>query len=172
MLHVEPITLKQANRLVKAMHRHHRPIQGNRWSIGAFDETGRCVGAVIVGRPVAYKTDQVHVAEVTRLVTDGTPDACSLLYGAAARAAKAMGFWSIQTFILASEPGTSLKAAGWVMDGTSAGGSWSVPSRPREDNPASSGPKVRWKSEFSGNPRIKRKTIRTVRQRQAPRMAP
>lgn len=108
--------------MVERWHRHHKPVQGHRFSIGVFDESGECHGAAVVGRPVARETDQYRVAEVTRLVTDGTFNACSALAGAAARAAKAMGFVRIQTFILDSETGASLKAAGWEHDGCSSGG--------------------------------------------------
>lgn len=118
-------------------------MQGHRFSIGCYDDDGICHGAAIVGRPVARKTDQFAVAEVTRLVTDGTANACSALYAAAARAAQAMGFTRIQTFILESEPGTSLKAAGWELDGLGGGGSWSVPRGPRNDS-APTDVKQRW----------------------------
>ena len=115
--------------MVAQWHRHHKPTRGYRFAIGAEDKEGRLVGAAIVGRPAARNTPQYSVAEVSRLVTDGTKNACSLLYGATARAAEAMGFDRIQTFILEDEPGTSLKAAGWVFDGWSAGGDWNRPSR-------------------------------------------
>lgn len=138
-----PVTLKQANEVVARLHRHHQPVVGHRFSIGIAKD-GELVGAVIVGRPVAHKTDQYAVAEVTRLVTDGTKNAPSALYGAAARAAKAMGFERIQTFILESEPGTSLKAAGWKFDGWTNGGTWNRPSRGgrRDDQPQER--KQRW----------------------------
>lgn len=132
-LHVRPLTLKEANTLVGLWHRHHRPVTGHRFSIGVFDGDGVPHGAVIVGRPVARAVDQTSVAEVTRLVTDGHRNACSMLYAAAARAASAMGFEWIQTYILASEPGTSLRASGWVLDGVTRGRSWSCASRPRVD---------------------------------------
>ena len=77
--------------------------------------------------------DDGVTAEVSRLCTDGTKNVCSFLYGAAARAAFALGFRRIGTYILASEPGTSLAAAGWRNLGERGGGSWSVPSRPRVD---------------------------------------
>jgi hypothetical protein len=91
------------------------------------------------------------VAEVTRLVTDGTPNACSMLYGAAARAADAMGFDRIQTFILEDEPGTSLKAAGWTFEGMTEGGDWNRPSRGgrRVDQPMIR--KQRWCRWFGDN---------------------
>lgn len=119
-MRVVPLTLKQANGLISELHRHHKPVVGHRFSIGA-ESDGKLVAAVVVGRPVSREVDQYRVAEVTRLVTDGTRNACSLLYAAAARAAQAMGFDLIQTYILESEPGTSLKASGWLLVGTTRG---------------------------------------------------
>ena len=120
--------LKEANDFVALVHRHHKPVIGHRFSIGA-SQAGKLVGVVIVGRPVARMTDQKMVAEVTRLATDGTKNCCSFLYAAASRAAAALGFREIQTFILQSEPGISLIAAGWECVGPSAGGDWNRPSR-------------------------------------------
>jgi hypothetical protein len=91
------------------------------------------VGVVIVGRPVARMRDDGHTLEVTRLCTDGTKNACSFLYGAAARAAFALGYSRIGTYILASETGASLRASGWRLIGQRGGSSWSRDSRPRED---------------------------------------
>lgn len=146
-LRIRPLTLKQANDHVAALHRHHKPATGHRFSLGCF-EGDRLVGACIVGRPVARMTDQNNVAEVTRLVTDGTKNACSILYAAAARAADAMGFERIQTFILESEPGTSLRASGWVLDGVSGGGEWGRKNRAREnDQPTEK--KTRWVKRFT-----------------------
>ena len=122
-MRARPLTLKQANELVASLHRHHKPVQGHRFSIGCEHE-GIMVGAVIIGRPVSREIDPYNVAEATRLVTDGTPHSCSFLYGAAARAAKAIGFDKIQTYILEDEPGTSLKAAGWIFEAMTTGGDW------------------------------------------------
>ena len=108
-----PLTLAQANEFVSLLHRHHKPCVGHRFSIGCMDESGKIVGVCIAGRPVSSSTNQEWVLEVSRLATDSTPNACSFLYGAAAKAAKALGYVSIQTFILESEPGTSLRASGW-----------------------------------------------------------
>lgn len=123
-----PLTLKQANDLVASLHRHHKPVVGHRFSIGV-EHGGKVVGAVIVGRPVARATDQNNVAEVTRLVTDGTRNACSFLYQSAANAAKAIGYEKIQTYILESESGTSLKASGWKFEGMTRGRDWNTPAR-------------------------------------------
>ena len=141
------VELREANAFVAQVHRHHKPVAGHRFSIGV-EKDGRLVGVVIVGRPVARKTCQRTVAEVLRLATDGCRNACSFLYGQAARVAKEMGFDSIQTFILAEEPGTSLKAAGWQKVGLSKGGDWNSPSRGgrRTDQPM--GAKVKWSKRF------------------------
>lgn len=120
---VVPLTLEQANKAVAAWHRHHKPVVGHPFSLGA-QVGGQLIGAVIVGRAKSRMTDQYGVAEVTRLVTDGSKNACSFLYGAAARVAREMGFREIQTFILESEPGTSLRASGWECRGLNDGGQW------------------------------------------------
>lgn len=131
-LHHVRIELSEANEFVAAHHRHHKPVVGHRFSIGAVLGE-QLVGVAIVGRPVARMRDDGLTVEVTRLCTDGTKDACSFLYGASARAAFALGFKRIGTYILASEPGTSLQAAGWRMVGETKGGTWSRPSRGRTD---------------------------------------
>ena len=105
-------SLKVANEIVEMLHRHHRPLHTHKFSLLAVKD-GVYVGALIAQRPAAINTDQVHVIEVARLATNGTRNACSLLYGAAARTAKAMGYSQIQTYILASETGASLRASGW-----------------------------------------------------------
>lgn len=127
-----PLTLQEANAFVAKHHRHHGEVVGHRFSIGAA-AGDRIAGVVIVGRPVARLRDDGLTLEVTRLCTDGTRNACSFLYGAAARAAFALGYKRIGTYILASEDGASLKAAGWRLIGEVKGRSWSCPSRPRVD---------------------------------------
>ena len=148
-MRVIPLTLKQANELIIRLHRHHKPVVGHRFSIGVKNDDGELVGACVVGRPVAREINQYAVAEVTRLVTDGTKNACSSLYAAAARAAQAMGFDKIQTYILDNEPGTSLKAAGWTFECYTSGGNWNHSWRKgrREDQPMV--PKARWGKVFN-----------------------
>lgn len=147
-LHHVRIGLAEANAFVERLHRHHKPVVGHLFSLGCC--TLRCnpanellsdeiVGVVIVGRPVSRMRDDGETAEVTRLCTDGTKNACSFLYGAAARAAFALGFKRIGTYILASEPGTSLTAAGWRLIGEAGGGSWSRVDRPRVDKAPTQG---------------------------------
>ena len=127
------VEFADAAAFVSQHHRHHTPPAGHLFSIGAYRNT-QLVGVVIVGRPVARRRDDGQTAEVTRLcVLDDEPNACSFLYGKAAKAALAMGYRRIGTYTLAREAGASLRAAGWVCIGERGGGSWSVPSRPRED---------------------------------------
>lgn len=122
----------EAANFVHKHHRHHTPPAGHKFSLAAVSE-GEIVGVVIVGRPVARMRDDGLTLEVTRLCTTGHRNACSFLYGAAARAAFALGYRRIGTYILKSEPGTTLKAAGWKLIGETAGGSWDTPSRRRAD---------------------------------------
>lgn len=131
-LSLAPIKFADAAEFVLVNHRHHVPPIGHKFSLAAC-ANNEIVGVVIVGRPVSRHRDDGMTLEVTRLCTNGHRNACSFLYGAAARATFALGFRRIGTYILKEEPGTSLKAAGWKLIGQTAGGSWSVPSRPRQD---------------------------------------
>lgn len=127
------ISLKDANDFVAVSHRHHKPVVGHLFSLGATLNDA-LVGVAIVGRPVSRMRDDGKTAEVTRLCTDGTKNACSFLYGAACRAAFALGFERIGTYTLPEEGGASLRTAGWKLLGERGGGSWSRTSRPREDD--------------------------------------
>lgn len=91
MLTLTPINLKTANAFVQQYHRHHKPTRGHKFSIGVSDN-GALVGVAICGRPVARRLDDGYTLEVNRLCTNGTPNACSILYAAAYRAARAMGY--------------------------------------------------------------------------------
>ena len=148
-LRIVPLTLSDANAVVAALHRHHAPATGHRFSIGVVDNDGLVRGVAIVGRPVARMVDHRMVCEVLRVATDGTRNACSALLGAAARTAKGMGFARIQTFTLPEEGGASLRGAGWECEGESGGGKWSRVSRPvrRTDQPMSI--KLRWSKRLA-----------------------
>lgn len=132
MLNLQPITQKEANAFIKKHHRHHLPPQG--WKFGiAVNDGENVVGVITVGRPVSRMLDDGWTLEVTRCATDGTKNAPSMLYGAAKRAAFALGYKRIITYTLQSEPGTSLMAANWKCLGEAGGGKWSRKSRPRVD---------------------------------------
>ena len=145
MLELQPITFKEASRFIEQYHRHHRPSQGCKFCIGCNDGE-KVVGVVVVGRPVSRHLDDGWTAEVTRLCTDSTPHVASKLYAAAWRAARAMGYRRLITYTLETEPGTSLKAAGWREIGLAGGGKWSRPSRLRVDT-APTGQKRLWDIE-------------------------
>ena len=133
-LSVQPITFAEACAFIRMHHRHHDPPVG--WLFGcAVNDGSKVVGVATVGRPVARMLQDGYTAEVNRLCTDGTPNVASMLYGACWRAAKALGYRRLITYILAEEPGTTLKAAGWRYVGQRGGGSWHTPNsgRPRVD---------------------------------------
>lgn len=152
-LHIVPIELADANAAIAAWHRHHQPCVGHRFSLGVVDDKGVLHGAAVVGRPVARLAGHPSkVLEVTRLVTDGTKNCCSMLYAAAARAGKELGFEKIQTYILADEEtGVSLKASGWICVGIAGGGQWKhTDGKPRRtDQPI--GKKSKWERSFASD---------------------
>ena len=153
-LRVIPLTIAEANRFVELCHRHHPPVVSAKITIGAM-KGDNLVGVLIAGRPVARKTCQVSTLEVTRLATDGTKNACSILYGAAARAAKALGYSKIQTFILDIESGASLRASGWMLDGISPGKAWKRTDGEARGNLHPIMPKIRYVKRLNNEPRPK-----------------
>ena len=123
-LRVVPVTFRQACAYVAELHRHNKPPRGHKFSIGLSDGQ-RLVGVVMAGRPVARALDDGLTVEINRTCTDGTANANSMLYGAAWRAARAMGYRRGVTYTQADESGASLRAAGWMcVDELSARGSW------------------------------------------------
>ncbi len=136
------MTLREARQYVADSHRHHRAPQGGLFAIGLSDGAEVC-GVAIVGKPVARMLNNGWTAEITRLCTDGTRNACSMLYGACWRAARALGYRRLITYTLASEGGASLRASGFTLVGQAGGGSWSRPSRPRVDTHPTQ-QKLRW----------------------------
>lgn len=92
-LQLLPVSLRCANAFVQEHHRHHRPVQGAKFAIAvALSGSDGICGVAIVGRPVARHLDHSWTLEVTRLCTNGAPNACSKLYSAAWKAAKALGY--------------------------------------------------------------------------------
>lgn len=123
MLKLKPISLKEANDFVTQYHRHHKATVGHKFSIDVTED-GRLCGVCICGRPVSRYLDDGVTLEINRLCTDGTPNACSILYSAAYRAGIAMGYTKVITYILASENGASLKASGFSCEGLAGGREW------------------------------------------------
>jgi hypothetical protein len=130
-----PVGWREAKAWVDMIHRHHLSPQGWKFGIAAMDDD-RMVGVAMVGKPTArmIASTEPLTCEVRRLATDGTRNACSFLYARSREAAKAMGYTRVITYILNSEPGTSLKAAGFRFVRLAGGGKWDRPSRRREDN--------------------------------------
>jgi hypothetical protein len=117
---LRPVTLTEARTFVGKHHRHNGPPITWRFGVGV-EVDGILVGVAMAGLPKARALMQAdpYLLEVNRTCTLGTPNANSMLYGAIARAAKALGFRTLITYTLQSESGSSLKAAGWVIDGES-----------------------------------------------------
>ena len=132
MLEIVPMTLREANAFVEQNHRHHGPVAGHKFSIGISDGE-KIVGVAIGGRPVSRHLDDGWTLEVNRLCTDGSRNTCSMLYAAAWRAARAMGYKRLVTYILESESGASLRAAGWKCVGQAGGLRWTGRRRPEVD---------------------------------------
>jgi hypothetical protein len=132
-MELQPITLKEAMRFVDEHHRHHKAPQGGLFAIG-LNDGNKVIGVAIVGRPVARMFQNGYTAEITRLcVLDGYYNACSMLYSACWRTARAMGYRRLITYILKSEKGKSLEASGFKLVGEAGGGSWNRLNRPRVD---------------------------------------
>jgi len=129
---VKPMTLRAAREYVNANHRHHRAPQGGLFAVGC-EADGQMIGCAIVGKPVARMLNDGATVEITRVCTDGTRNACSFLYRVCVRVANAMGYRRVLTYTLATESGASLRGAGFKKAATTAGGTWSRPSRARID---------------------------------------
>ena len=129
---IVPIRQKAAFAYVAKHHRHHQPPRGSVLCV-AVAEGDSVRGVAIVGRPSSRMLDDGWTLEVTRCCTDGAKNACSMLYAASWRAARALGYRKVITYTLPSEGGASLRGAGWRCIGEAGGGSWSRKDRPRVD---------------------------------------
>jgi hypothetical protein len=144
-LSLVPMDFTTAASFVGMWHRHHRPPIGHKFSVGCADESGILRGIVMVGRPVARHFDDGSTLEVTRTATDGTPNANSMLYGAAARVTFGLGYTRLITYTQEGESGSSLRAANWrVVASRPARPGWTAPSRPRNDYGVDLIPRTLW----------------------------
>lgn len=141
-MEIRPITFKTACEYVDRYHRHHKPTVGCKFCIGVFDIDGTMHGCSICGRPVSRYYDDGFTLEINRVCTDGTYNACSMLYGASCRVAKAMGYKKIITYILKSENGASLKASNFICEGEAGGTHWTGARNKNQSIPAEM--KIRW----------------------------
>ena len=147
-MRVVPCTITRARAFVGAHHRHLAPPLSGLFAVG-IARGEEIVGVAIVGRPVARKLQDGDTAEVTRVCTEGERNGCSMLLAACRRGAHALGYRRLITYTLTSEPGTSLRAAGWQEVAKVRGRSWNCSSRPRPPNPACD--KRRWEAPAPGH---------------------
>lgn len=140
-MEIRPITLRTASEYINLHHRHHHATAGCKFSIGCY-EGNTLVGCAVCGRPVSRHYDDGLTCEINRVCTDGTRNACSMLYGACCRIAKAMGYKKIITYTLISEDGASLKASNFVDEGEAGGTHWTGTRNRGQDIPAER--KRRW----------------------------
>jgi hypothetical protein len=150
-LYIVPCTIGEAQQFISEYHRHHPNLQGALfavavasmdWKDTVYEDLPR--GVATVGRPVSRSLDDGWTVEITRVaVLPNTPNACSMLYGACRRAAIALGYKRVVTYTLASEPGTSLRGAGFRVVADVRGETWNRPDRPRVDRSPLQN-KLRW----------------------------
>lgn len=146
-LRLRPWTVKQALPFVARVHRRLPKIQGAMWAVRAMvgDDT---IGVALVARPARAWDDGSTLMVARVAVIEGHPNACSMLYGACSRAARAMGADNLVTYTHGDESGTSLKAAGWIYAGRTDGGEHDRPSRSRK-HAVDATPKHRWFAPWS-----------------------
>jgi hypothetical protein len=149
-LTVVPCTVKRAKAYIAEHHRHLPKVQGGLFAL-AVERGGEICGVALAGHPARVWMGTGRLA-ILRVATDGTPNACSILYGALCRAAKALGYREAWTYTLPEEPGCSLRAAGFEDNGLTAGGEHDRPSR-RRAPAVRPEPKRRWCRMLSGVPR-------------------
>lgn len=141
---VIPISLKQANNYIFCFHRHNKPVQGHKWSIGVVDEYGVLIGVGTVGRPIARLLDDGFTLEILRVCTNGTPNLNSFIYGKIARIARMMGYQKIITYTLEKESGASLRAVGAIPTVLNKSNGWDRKNRPRNNQEVYFEKKIRW----------------------------
>jgi hypothetical protein len=131
-LYLVPVSQRDAKAFCAMWHRHHAPPRGMKFCVGAAAESVLRAIA-IAGRPVSRWCDDGQTIEVTRVASDGYRNSCSMLYGACARAAFALGYTQVITYTQEGESGASLRAAGYrVIAKRKPRPGWNMPSRPRE----------------------------------------
>lgn len=145
---IAPCSVKAAKRFVFETHRHLKKVQGGLFAAKVVDDAGTCRAVALAGFGARVWNDTGRLT-ITRVASDGAENACSMLYGALCRAAKALGYREVWTYTLPEENGASLKAAGFVDMGVSAGGEHDRPSR-RRARAVRPDPKRRWCRVLTG----------------------
>lgn len=139
-----PVPFTEAKAFIEVWHRHLKPPRSHKFSLGAADHDGVLVAVAVVGRPVARGLDDGRTLEVTRLASDGTPNACSMLYAASWRATRALAYRRLVTYTRADETGASLRAVGWQpVAALPPREGWHPPRRPRAEGVS----RTRWEAQ-------------------------
>lgn len=142
-LTLAPVPLAEAKAFIEVWHRHLKPPRGHKFSLGLLDDEGVLIAVAVVGRPVARGLDDGRTLEVTRLASTGARNACSMLYGGSARAARALAYRRLVTYTCADETGISLRAAGWrPVEALPPREGWHPPRRPRTEGVS----RIRWEA--------------------------
>lgn len=144
---IAPITFREASNYINLHHRHHRATIGCKFCISVVDDTGDIRGVAVAGRPVSRVLDDGTILEINRVCSDGTPNVCSMLYGACCRIAKEMGYRKVITYTLISENGASLKASNFICEGEAGGPYWTGSRNSGKNGPAEK--KIRWTKTLS-----------------------
>lgn len=124
-LHVAPCSAAEANDYVKTVHRHNGTLPTSIFRVLVHDDERIVRGVAIAGAPKARMLMTPGTLEVSRVATDGSRNACSMLYGACTRAARALGYRRLVTYTLEIEAGASLRASGWSLTSRTKAESWS-----------------------------------------------
>ena len=141
-MRIAPTTFKAASNYINQFHRHHKASIGCKFCISVVGDDGQLHGVAVCGRPVSRHFDDGETLEINRVCTDGTFNACSMLYGACCRIAREMGYRKVITYILESENGASLKASNFICEGEAGGTHWTGRRNRGQDIPAEM--KTRW----------------------------
>jgi hypothetical protein len=131
-MEIVPISQLEAFNFINRHHRHHKSLRISIFQVAVSDGE-KIVGVAVCARPVNRHEDNGFTIEISRCCTDGTPNACSMLYAACWRTARSMGYKRIITYILKEEKGTSLYASNFRLIGECGGGTWNRKLRPRVD---------------------------------------
>lgn len=143
-MEIRPITFREASEYVNRYHRHHKATAGCKFCLGVYEGEGTLHGVAICGRPVSKALDNGTTLEINRVCTDGTYNACSMLYGGCVRVARAMGYRKVITYILESENGASLKASNFICEGPAGGIEWTGKRYAGREQTAPHEMKTRW----------------------------
>ena len=147
MFEIRPLTFREACDFINLHHRHHRATVGCKFCIGLCDNE-TLIGCAVCGRPVSRYLDDGFTCEINRCCfLEGNHNACSMLYGACCRAAKAMGYKTIITYTLEVESGASLKASNFVCEGIAGGTHWT--GKRNKQQPIPDLMKLRWRRSLS-----------------------